>query len=76
MHALSKDQTVRNTCMQQISKRRKDLKLEKEILNNCLVCSNHFLDGRPTKNNLSPSLFLTVRTNTVPTPKPRKSPHK
>ena len=34
------------------------------------------LDRQPTKNNPSPSLFLTVSTNTVPTPKPRKSPQK
>ena len=40
----------------------------------CLL--NHFLDGQPTKSNPSPSLFLTVSTNTLRTPKPRKSPRK
>ena len=70
LHALPKDETVRKTWEQQILKGRKDLH------NNCFVCSNHFLDGRPTKSNPSPSLFLTVSTNTVPTPKPRKSPRK
>ena len=34
---------------------------------------NHFLDRWPTKKNPSPSLLLTVSTNTVPTPTPRKS---
>ena len=76
MHALPKDETVGKTWVQQILKGRKDLKSEKDIPNNCFVCFNHFLDGRPTKSNSSPSLFLTVSTNTVPTPEPRKSPHK
>ena len=76
IHALLKDETVRKTWEQQILKGRKDLKSEKDIPNNCFVCSNNFLDGRPTKSNLAPSLFLTVSTNTAPTPKPRKSPRK
>ena len=75
MHALPKDGTVRKIWVQQILKGRKDLKSEKDIPNNCFVCSNHFLDGRPTKSNPSPSL-LTVSTNTAPAPKYRKSPPK
>ena len=76
MQTLPKDETVRKTCVQQILKVRTDLKSEKDISNNCFVCLNHLLDGRPTKSNPSPSLFLTVNTNTVLTPKPRKSPRK
>ena len=41
-----------------------------------MLCSNPFLDGWPTKSNPSPSLFLTVSSNTAPAPKPRKSPRK
>ena len=70
MHALPKDETVRKKCVQQILKGRKDLKSE-DIPNNCLVCLNHLFDERPTKSNPSPSLLLTVSTNTVPTPKKR-----
>ena len=76
MHALPKDGTVKKIWVQQTLKGRKDLKSEKDIPNNCFVCSNHFRDGRPTISNPSPSLFLIVSTNTVPTPKSRKSPRK
>ena len=76
MHALLKDGTVKKIWVQQILKGRQDLKSEKDITNNCFVCSNHFRDGRPAKINPSPSLFLTLSTNTVSTPKPRKSPRK
>ena len=80
MHALLKDETLRKTWVQQVLKGRKDvpnncyLKSEKYIPNNCFACLNHFFDGQPTKSNPSPSLFLTVSTNTALTPKPRKSP--
>ena len=37
---------------------------------------NHFLNGRPANSNPWPSLILTVNANTLPTPKPRKSPGK
>ena len=45
MHVLPKDETVRKTWVQQILKGTKDLKSEKDVLNNSFVCSNHFLDG-------------------------------
>ena len=48
MHALPKNGTVRKIWVQQISKGKKDLKSEKDILNNCFVCSNHLCDGQPT----------------------------
>ena len=46
LHALPKNETVRKTWEQKILKGRKDLKSEKDIHNNCFVCSNHLLDGR------------------------------
>ena len=49
---------------------------QKDISSNCFVCSHCFLDRQPTRSNRSPSLFLTINTNIVPRPKPRKSPHK
>ena len=76
MHVLPKDETVRKTWMQQILKGRKDLKSKNDIPNNCFVCSNHFLNGWPTKSIPSPSLSLIISIKTVPTHKPRKSPCK
>ena len=49
---------------------------QKDISSNCFVCSHCFLDRQPTRSNRSPRLFLTINTNIVPRPKPRKSPHK
>ena len=57
MHALPKDGTVRRIWVQQILKGRNDLKSEKDIPNNCFVCSNHFLDGKKKKSNPSRSLL-------------------
>ena len=41
-----------------------------------MFCLFESFPGQATKSNHSPSLFLTVSTNTVQTPKPRKSPCK
>ena len=41
-----------------------------------MFCLFESFPGQPAKSNHSPSLFLTVSTNTVQTPKPRKSPYK
>ena len=49
MFVLTKDDTIRKTWVQQILKRRKDLKWKKAIPKNCFVCSNHFIDGPPKK---------------------------
>ena len=76
MHALPKYESARKTWVQIILKGRKDLKSEKDVPNDFFVSSDHFLDGRPMKSNPSPTLFLTLSANTVPTPKPRKSPRK
>ena len=41
------------------------------------ACSNHFLEGKPTKCNPDPTLFLKISTNTLATPtKPRPPPRK
>ena len=72
MHCLPKDKTIRATWVHHILKGRKDIKSEKDLAKNCYVCSNHFRDGKPTKENPSPSLFLTLSTNTLATPKSRK----
>ena len=41
------------------------------------VCSNHFLEGKSTKCNPDPILFLKISTNTMPAPtKPRPPPKK
>ena len=41
---------------------------------NFKVCSNHFIDGKPTQYNPDPTLFLTISTNTLPTQN-KKTPH-
>ena len=40
-----------------------------DIPKNCFVCSNHFVDGKPTRESPSPSLFfLTISINVKGTP--------
>lgn len=75
MHSLPKDKDVRAAWVHQILKGRKDITSERDLPKNCHVCSIHFFDGKPTKENPVPTLFLTVSTNTLPTPKSRR-PHK
>ena len=43
---------------------------------NFKVCSNHFIDGKPTQSNPGPILFLTISTNTLPTPSKKRPPPK
>ena len=43
---------------------------------NFKVCSNHFIDGKPTHSNPDPTLFLTISTNTLPTPNKKRPPPK
>ena len=43
---------------------------------NLKVCSNHFIDGKPTQSNPDPTLFLTISTNTLPTPNKERPPPK
>ena len=56
-----------------VSKRREDFEKPKHFN----ACSNHFLEGKPTKCNPGPTLFLKISTYTLPTPnKPRPPPRK
>ena len=75
-HKLPKDPKIRADWVNQIVKGREDLSSEKDLPKECYVCSIHFIDGKPTKENPTPTLFLTVSTNTLPTPKKRKKPMK
>ena len=44
---------------------------------NFKVCSNHFIDGKKAnRSNPDPTLFLTISTNTLPTPNKKRPPHK
>ena len=43
---------------------------------NFKVCSNHFIDGKPTQSNPDLTLFLTISTNTLPTPNKKRPPPK
>ena len=40
------------------------------------MCSNHFIDGKPTQSNPDPTLFLTISTNALPTPSKKIPPPK
>ena len=53
-----------------MSKCKKDFIVPK----NFYVCSNHFLDGKPTKENPFATLFLIPSTETMETPTKRKQP--
>ena len=69
MHKLPIDEDKKKW-IQQKSKGRKDFIVPK----NFYVCSNNFLDGKPTKENPFPTLFLTPSTETMETPTKRKRP--
>ena len=51
MHKLPKDKAA---WIHAILKGRKDLKSEKDIHKNCYICSIHFRDSKPAKNNPVP----------------------
>ena len=38
--------------------------------------SNHFVEGKPSKDYPNPTLFLTISTNTASTPKKKKKKRK
>ena len=76
MHKLPKDEVVRAARIHAILKVRKALKSEKDIPKNCYVCSMHFRDGKPTKNNLVQTLFLTLSTIMLPAPARSRKPCK
>ena len=71
-HKLPADPRKREAWIHAVRKGRKDFVVPK----NFFVCSNHFVDGKATKNNPFPTLFLTVTMNKHGTPKEslRRSP--
>ena len=71
MHKLPNDKVKRKAWINQVKKGRKNF----EIPKNFFVCSNHFVDGEPTPLNPNPTLFLTLSTNNISTPKKRKLPY-
>ena len=71
-HKLPADESVKRSWIQQVSKGRDDFVPP----TNFFVCSNHFVDGKPTKINPIPTLFLTISGNIARTPPKRKPPTK
>ena len=56
----------------QVQKGRKDFKIGKSR-ESVIVCSNHFVDGKPTRSNPIPTLFLTpFEHSTAKSPKKRR----
>ena len=49
------EDVIRSWCIQ-VQKGRKDLKIGKSR-ESVIVCSNHFVDGKPTRNNLIPIIM-------------------
>ena len=64
MQKLPVDNDLRSVWIHNIRKGRMEFTVPK----NCFVCSNHFVDGKPTKENPSPTLFLTASMNVKGTP--------
>ena len=70
MHKFPVDPQNRAAWTHQISKGRKDF-----APGTCTyVCSNHFVDGKPTTENPTPTLFLTVTMNCAATPTKKSRP--
>ena len=63
-HKLPADLEKRQAWINAVAKGRKDFHVPKHLF----VCSNHFIAGKPTKNNPNPTLFLTVTMNIQGTP--------
>jgi hypothetical protein len=51
------EDAIKAWCIQ-VQKGRKDFKIGKSR-ESVIVCSNHFVDGKPTRSNPIPTLFLT-----------------
>ena len=71
-HKIPVNEEERKTWIHVISKAREAFDHPK----NLKVCSNHFIDGKPTQSNPDPTLFLTISTNTLPTPNKERPPPK
>ena len=72
-HKLPVNEERQKAWIHAVSKRREDFEKPKHFE----ACSNHFLEGKPTKCNPDSTLFLKISTNTLATPtKPRPPPRK
>ena len=69
-HKIPVDPVKRAAWIHFVSKGRKDFVPP----NNFYVCSNHFIDGKPTKENHNPILFLTPSMNVQGTPRKKNRP--
>ena len=65
MHTRPVNNQRKRVCIAQVGKGRKDFQSTK----NFFVCSNHFIDSKPSKEHPDPALLLTISTNTALTPK-------
>ena len=68
-HKLPANLERRRAWIHAVEKGRKDFVVPKHFK----VCSNHFIDGKPTPNNPDPTLFLTVTMNVQGTPVKKKA---
>jgi len=69
MHKLPIEENRRRIWIQSILKSK--VKPNTVLPKNCFVCSIHFFDGEPTKENPNPTLFLTPEMNCQKTPEER-----
>ena len=72
-HKLPVNEERQKAWIHAVSKGREDFEKPKHFK----ACSNHFLEGKPTKSYTDPTLVLKISTNTLATPtKPRPTPRK
>ena len=64
-HKLSVNEERQKAWILEVSKRKEDFEKPKRFK----VCSNNFLEGKRTKCNPDPTLFLKILANTLLTPK-------
>ena len=70
MHKLLINNERKRAWIAQVSKERKDFQPPKTFF----VCSDHFVDGKSSKEHPDSTLFLKISTNTTPISKKRKQP--
>ena len=69
-HRVPRDEDKRNAWKKTVSKGREGFTPGNETF----VCSNHFVDGKPSNPNPYPTLYLTEREQREPQFKQRKAP--
>ena len=65
MHKFPVNNERKRVWITQVSKGRKNFQPSRSVF----VRSNHFVDCKTSKENLDPTMFLTISTNTAPKPK-------